>query len=585
MQVETTFLENSKSVVKAFLSSVVLVDDRAYLSISNEYTSPTKLVPPGRQGATRTVELALPATEAPVLVTLPIPPTEFNTKIASAETIAPPVDGLPAKLPSERDHTLDGKTVIDAFAQMGVVCAVMRPEKGELAGLNNLVMSVGANADVLILDWVLCDSQLGERTLELIKSIVTAASASGRARLILVYTAEADLIAIEKEIRKTLDMVEAVPSDTLTIISAGTRICVYGKAGTLTDRIGDQRIKTPAQLPGVVISEFTEMTKGLLSNVAMKSITAIREKTFQLLRRFDCTVDAPYVTQSTLITPERAEEQVTALIVSEIQEILENENVGSLADIDQILEWLKDQIANGLKLPDSTDLTTDQYYAGLVQLLKDGVSKPAIDKLKLEHAVFSGRIIPGDKKEAAMYVRGSLTGILRSNLPPPHEADEVLAMLMSLRHRYTHPAPRLALGTIIARMNGDAPTYLLCLQPVCDSVRLKGPCPFAFLSLKTADSSKNCQVILRDGKELKPLTLKPSPYHLEMISFSPNQNQRVIAEAEETGYLFKSTDGTAFRWIADLKPAHAQRIANNFAHTFSRVGLIESEWHRLGSKV
>lgn len=584
MQVETTFLESSKSVVKAFLSSVVLVDDGAYLSISDGYPSPTRLVPPGKQGATRMAEPALPATEAPVSVALPTLPKEFSAKTTTADTLANSVEAQPAKLPSKRDHTLDGKTVIDVFAQIGVVCAVMRPTKDELAGLNDLVMKVGTNADVLILDWVLCDSQLGDRTLELIKSIVASAAESGRARLIIVYTAEADLTAIEKQIRKTLDMVEAVPTDTLTIISAGTRICVYRKAGTLTDRMGDVRTKMPTQLPGVVISEFTEMTKGLLSNVAMKSITAIREKTFQLLRRFDCTVDAPYVTQSTLITPERAEEQITALIVSEIQEILENENVGSLADIDQILEWLNDQIANGLKLPDSTDLTTDQYYAGLVQLLKDGVSKAAIDKLKSQHAVFAGKIIPGDKKEASMYVRGSLTGILRSNLPPPHEADEVLAMLMSLRHRYTHPAPHLALGTIIARMSGDVPTYLLCLQPVCDSVRLKEPRLFAFLSLKTADSSKNCQVILRDGNELKPLTLKLSPYLLEMISFSPNRNERVIADPENTSYLFKSTDSTAYRWIADLKPSHAQRIANNFAHTFSRVGLIESEWHRLGSK-
>ncbi len=585
MQVETTFLESSKSVVKAFLSSVVLVDDRAYLSTSDEYASPTKLVPPGRQGATRMAEPALPTKEATVSVDLPILPVEFGAKSASTETLTIPVQAQPAKLPSKRNHTLDGKTVIDVFAQIGVVCAVMRPTKDELVGLNDLVMNVGANADVLILDWVLCDSQLGERTLELIKSIVSSAAASGRARLILVYTAEADLITIEKQIRKTLDMVETVPTDTLTIISGGTRICVYGKAGTLTNRIGDERIKTPEQLPGVVISEFTEMTKGLLSNVAMKSITAIREKTFQLLRRFDSTVDAPYVTHSTLITPEHAEEQVIALIVSEIQEILENENVGSLAGNDQIVEWLKDQIANGLKLPDSTDLTTDQYYAGLVQLLRDGVRKSAIEKLKSEHAVFAGKIIPGDKKEAAMYVRGFLTGILRSNLPPPHEADEALAMLMSLRHRYTNPAPFLALGSVVTRAEEAGTVYLLCLQPLCDSVRLQKSRPFALLSLTAADSSKNCELIVRDGMDLKFLALKPSPYRLEMITFSPNRDEKIMADARDGSFYFNSADNVAYKWIADLKPAHAQRIANNFAHTFSRVGLVESEWHRLGSKL
>jgi hypothetical protein len=589
MQVETTFLESSKSVVKAFLSSVVLVDDGAYLSISEGYPSPTRLVPPGRQGATRMAEPVLPATEAPVSVAQPTLPTEFSAKTASAETIANPVVAQPAKLPSKRDHTLDGKTVIDVFAKMGVVCAVMRPEKDELAGLNDLVMNVGANADVLILDWVLCDSQLGERTLELIKSIVSSAAASGRARLILVYTAEADLITIEKQIRKALDMVEAVPTDTLTITSAGTRICVYGKAGTMTDRIGDERIKTPEQLPIVVISEFTEMTKGLLSNVAMKSITAIRENTFQLLQRFDSTVDAPYVTQSALISPERAEEQVSSLIVSEIQEILEDENVGSLADQGHIVDWLNDRMANGLTLPDSTDLTSAAYYAGLVQLLKDGVGKEAVKKLRLEHAVFADKIIPkkvnGKDKEPAKSVRESLTGILRSNPSVPHNADESLAMLMSLRHRYSNPAPQLKLGAIIARMEDAGPAYLLCLQPVCDSVRLKESRRFPFLSLEAASNSMNCELIFGDGGELKCLALKPSPYLLEMITFSPNPDEKVMANKQDEGFSFVSTNDVVYKWIADLKPAHAQRIANHFAHTCSRVGLIESEWHRLGSKL
>ncbi len=128
-------------------------------------------------------------------------------------------------------------------------------------------------------------------------------------------------------------------------------------------------------------------------------------------------------------------------------------------------------------------------------------------------------------------------------------------------------------------------TYLLCLQPVCDSVRLKESRRFAFLSLKTVDDSKNCELIVSDGEQLKFLALKPNPYMLEMIIFSPNRDEKVMADVRNGGFLFISADDVAFRWIADLKPAHAQRIANNFAHTFSRVGLVESEWHRLGSKL
>jgi hypothetical protein len=69
-----------------------------------------------------------------------------------------------------------------------------------------------------------------------------------------------------------------------------------------------------------------------------------------------------------------------------------------------------------------------------------------------------------------------------------------------------------------------------------------------------------------------------------MISFSPNKNEKVMADAQsDGGFLFNDTGKVIYKWIADLKPAHAQRIANLLASNLSRVGLVESEWNRLGS--
>lgn len=585
MPIETPFLEASRLVVKAFLNSVVLVDDQANLGPRMEEPMPTKIVKPGRQGATQTEIAAVRRVNPPSAMAEPDALVAVGNEAPKTVSVSDSALMSPAK-PSERSHSLDAKIVTDVFAQIGVVCAVLRPENADLEGLGDLVMRVGTNADVLILDWVLCDSKLGERTLDLIKRIVVSAAESGRAQLILIYTAEADLISIEKNIRRELKLVEATPRDSLTVSSAGTRICIYGKAGKLGTPIGDSRIKTPKELPAVVISEFTEMTKGLLSNVAMKSITAIRAKTFQLLRRFDCDMDAPYVTQSTLISPERAEEQLTSLIVSEIQEILEDENVGSLADYDYVIRWLDDRMKNGLTLPATANMTSEQYYAGLIQLVKDGVGPGAAAKLKQEHAQFAGQLIPGSKDKAPVSVRDALTGVLSSYQLSAHQADEKLTMLMSLRHRYANPAPQLSLGTVVSRTDQAGQTYLLCLQPVCDSVRIKSSRPFAFLSLKTAANSKNCELIVNDGDELRFLTVKPSPFMVEMISFTSNQNEKVMAtNPQNGGFVFNSTDDIVFKWIADLKPAHAQRIANNFAYAFSRVGLVESEWNRLGSKL
>ena len=55
MLAETPFLKTSNDVVRAFLSSVVLVDDQAYLVAPIEDPQPTKLSSPGRQGGSKTI--------------------------------------------------------------------------------------------------------------------------------------------------------------------------------------------------------------------------------------------------------------------------------------------------------------------------------------------------------------------------------------------------------------------------------------------------------------------------------------------------------------------------------------------------
>ena len=578
MPVETQFLTTSRSVVQAFLSTVVLVDDRAYFVKSLDASAPGTLIQPGKIGAERSGKATVSESTTP---TQP-PETEIVTQEAPV-AVAPAVTGV-APANGKDDHTLDAKAVIDVFARIGVVCSVMRPAEEELTGLGDLVMSVGTNADVVILDWVLYEATLGQRTLDLIERLANSSAAeSGRARLIVIYTAEPNLIGIEEKIRERLGLQEATPTNTLTITSKGTRICVYGKAGTLATPIGSDRGKEPRDLPEVVVAEFAEMTKGLLSNVAMKSITAIRAKTFQLLRRFEGILDASYVTQSTLISPERAEEQVAALIVSEIQEILEDEEVGVFADFAQIAEWLTDQEANGLVLPSTRNLPAERYREGLLRLVKNGVGEKAITKLKAEHSDFAKAFFPEGKKKTSMHVRESLTGILSSHLPKGLETDERFTMLMSLRHRYDEPAPQLSLGTILASVE-DVPKYLLCLQPLCDSVRLQGVRSFAFLPLNPVTSSKKCDLIVEHLQKLQFLTHKFNPFLLQMISFAPTKDEKVGGASQGLGYSFRSEDGRDFSWVADLKPAHAQRMANNFASTFSRVGLYESEWNRLGVK-
>jgi hypothetical protein len=57
--------------------------------------------------------------------------------------------------------------------------------------------------------------------------------------------------------------------------------------------------------------------------------------------------------------------------------------------------------------------------------------------------------------------------------------------------------------------------------------------------------------------------------------------KKVLAKNNE--FTCKS-DGKQYKWIAQLKPEHAQRAAENFSSNLSRIGLTESEWLRLMSK-
>jgi hypothetical protein len=45
-------------------------------------------------------------------------------------------------------------------------------------------------------------------------------------------------------------------------------------------------------------------------------------------------------------------------------------------------------------------------------------------------------------------------------------------------------------------------------------------------------------------------------------------------------FFFLESQGKKFIWVGELKFAYAQRIINQFATQFSRVGLDEFEWLR-----
>ena len=140
------------------------------------------------------------------------------------------------------------------------------------------------------------------------------------------------------------------------------------------------------------------------------------------------------------------------------------------------------------------------------------------------------------------------------------------------------------LGTIVSnatvKENSHTEVYWICLQPVCDSVRLKSVRSFPLLPLTSVTDTNEHVILIEAGDEIRHLEAKYNPFLIRMFDFAPVLGEQVIAQVVNGKRVFMSNDGTEFRWVAELKPAHAQRMAHRVAVEVARVGLVESEWGR-----
>jgi hypothetical protein len=155
---------------------------------------------------------------------------------------------------------------------------------------------------------------------------------------------------------------------------------------------------------------------------------------------------------------------------------------------------------------------------------------------------------------------------------------------MAVRTVYSRPSRRLRLGTIV--LHGD--DYLVCLQPRCDSVRLDVGTPrgFPFLPLKTVGRGQQVRrdfvVAEPESRQLIRLQLTTKPFHLVIHQFMAGPQRYVQAErAGDAAWTFSDVAGQDFRWVAELKPEFAQRVAADLSAEIARVGLAESELVRL----
>ena len=530
------FMQLSEKVAKKFLHTIVVVDDEA--TFEEKRISPKELIQPTRRGKDKDNGSS----------------SEDDHKRGT-------------------QHGLNAKEVIDNFASKGIICSILKPE---INGNSDLFKSVAKRTDVFIIDWEINNDD-GDTALQIIDDIIKSDKPQEpRLRLIIIYTGETDVDKISSKIQTTLKELFGndfdVTDNEATFTRGHLRIGIYLKNELGLDQKFVERVIPEEGLSRIVSSEFSKITAGLISNVALESISILRDNTHLILGKLGPQIDPPYLTHRVWVdNPDEAMDYAVEIINSEFRSVLENCEVGHKVDSRVIKKWLE------FKNPDH------KFVIHAPNKTKKEVDLDAIEKL-IEKGIEPSRKDLGIGKQWYK----SFTKTFCFDGENDNNLNNNFAILTTFKNRYgeTNFCPFLTQGTILKNENSSASVnYWLCIQPRYDCVRIEEKRYFYFLPLNVVESENDKFDIVIHGEDddFVKLEIGFQTYDGKAFEFPvQSQNERIIkAEQQEGSFVFKTTDEQKFTWIAEMKYEQIQRVAHEFASKLSRVGLNEYEWLRL----
>lgn len=546
----TTFQSRIDDVVCDFLETAVVVDDdpRPFSRRTTPESNPAKETPPPIRGV-----------------------DDFKLEAS------PTVEALEAE---QQDHPLNAKQLTDAFADMGVVCSVIAPERN--AEVQPRFLKAAARADLIVLDWEI-HRDGGETARSLLRAMLDQDGAAKRKRLrfVAIYSGQDNLAHKVEELRVHLELPESSrTADPLTLVHDNLRIGAFNKplGASSADGTPARRV-AEADLPQRLASEFAQLTDGIVPAVTLAALTAIRNDTHRVLLALSSRLDLGYLGHRAVSPyPDDTQGHVVDMVAAEIGSVLSEANVGALSDLTMIDAWLRR--ARSLDAPLRSGSASDPQFnfsnEDIDRILRLGLS----DDLIQEHTkpnLLSDRKLKRIRRQAANLFTND-----------PAEGDrsaDWFSLRMAVRTIYSTPSRVLRLGTIVRHQD----QYLVCLQPRCDSVRITQdePRSFPFLPFELATERDSQYEMVVEPPDLDSalvrLRLRIKPHRLVSFTFGAGNTGKVEAtHSAETGtWAFSDVSDTKFTWVAELKPEFGQRVAVSLASEIARVGLSESEQLRL----
>lgn len=513
----TAFRERTRAAARQFLRSAVVVDDQLR-SRSDE-------------GSDATASRAAEPIDDPTVVELP-----------------------DLESPDQGDDVageLDADQIVRAFAELGILCAAITPDRAQ--DEDTAVSNAIARADLVVLDWDIARDE-GSRALGWLRELADRRREGWT--IVAIYTQSRRLDQIAERVNETLREAgfAGVESNDLVVRAAGVTVHVIPKK---TDR---QDGVTPESLPAHLVDEFVDATSGLLSNAALRGLSALRDATLAILRRFDHALDVGFAAQRVLLTrPADAEDQAVAVIAAEFAAALRDADIESEVGPEALRDWL---IGRGR---DSDAAITDALWR---KVFKTPVAAERFEVL-IRRLTDGGDLTKNPHHSAFELFD-----------PAAESSNARFAHLMAVQSRHETRPPALGLGTVLHEVEADR--HWLSIQPTCDSVRLDAPAAFPLLPLTTCNANTS-ELTMLDGETARYFQTPTKFRDLDQRTFAPDDTRRVRAIADASEWIFTDSGGRRYGWLADLREQHAQRIAARFAARLGRLGLEESEWQRRSS--
>ena len=572
--------------VQAFVRTAILID--------NEPRAAT-LTPVGEEPAAAAKEPPKTATS----VAFGAAPAAQGQQPPTTNDPNPPAAEAPAVIEIDGIHQLPVQPVTNAFAGRQITCGFYFPANDD-PDVVQTALAAARHVDATIVDWQLRPGDAGPAK-ELIAALIADdRSAGGRMRLIVVYTGERGLDA---ECAKLQDHLKAAGIDDFETTDQGRALKSRHALITFANKParGDRGLEVPGSaarpvgwndLPVFVLEAYGQLSEGLLQSFALKSIGAVRDDTHHLLSVFSPELDGAYLAQRAGIgAPTDAEEMMTALLTAEFATSIVDRGIEG-----QVLGGDAAALALTVREPPEEikvkEYKTEAIYEKVVQQPQGGGRHIKADKASLESLLRTGldtsvvRLSDDPRKK-----------LDRQFFATDADAQRVLSRFARLATftREVDEARRLGRddlaltgGTIVRSVvpspDGQTPpveTYLLCVQPGCDAVRLTGDVAFPFCPL--AENSSAFDLIVRSGGTERSFKVDRRPRSLRLVTFAAEPKKQVVVSTRESGVLgFWSADKATFwEFVAELRALEAQHFTTLLVGKFNRVPLNGSEWLRL----